>query len=91
MDWKCRIPERQSQLLEELLGHVLGEDAPALDEPGEVPSAVVVHDDVDVVGVPREVLGVVQLYRYAYSGCYSLIVQFRRKLDSKAPSSLENI
>ena len=55
---KCRrIPERQSQLLEELPGHVLGEDAPALDEPGEVPSAVVVHDDVDVVGVPREVLG----------------------------------
>ena len=62
---KCRrIPERQSQLLEELPGHVLGEDAPALDEPREVPSAVVVHDDVDVVGVPREVLQGVQQLNY---------------------------
>ena len=43
-------------MLEKLLDHVLGEDTSALDEPGEVPSAVVVHDDVDVVCVPREVL-----------------------------------
>ena len=43
-------------MLKELLGHVLGENAPALDELREVPAAIVVHDDVDVVGVPRKVL-----------------------------------
>ena len=43
-------------MLEELLGYILGENAPALDELREVPAAIVVHDDVDVVGVPCEVL-----------------------------------
>ena len=47
-------------MLQELLGHVLCKNAPALDELREVPAAIVVHDDVDVVGVPCEVLQRVQ-------------------------------
>ena len=42
--------------MEELLSYILCENAPALDELREVPAAIVVHDDVDVVGVPCEVL-----------------------------------